>query len=198
MHYRLAKKEEYRKLAYVHIQAFDDFFLTSLGYSFLQTYYRSSLKSKDCVAVCACSDENEIVGFALGTVLSKGHHKRLLLSNPFSFLLRAIVIYITKPKAIIRLYQNLSKSADTNDNGQYAELLSIGVLKFLKGKGIGKGLIERFEQELILRGCKQIVLTTDFFNNDDIINFYKKQGYDIYYEFVSYPNRRMNKMIKNI
>jgi ribosomal protein S18 acetylase RimI-like enzyme len=198
MHYRLAKKEEYRKLADIHIQAFDDFFLTSLGYSFLLTYYHSSLKCKDCVAVCACSEENEIVGFALGTVLSNGHHKRLLLSNLFSFSMRAIVIFITKPKAILRLYKNLSKSTDTNDNGQYAELLSIGVLNFLKGKGVGKGLIDRFEQELILRGCKQIALTTDYFNNDSIVNFYKKQGYNHYYDFVTYPNRRMNKMIKNL
>ena len=198
MYYRLANKNDYNKLADVHIQAFSDFFLSSLGLSFLKTYYRSSLKSKECIAVCACSEENEIIGFAIGTILSKGYHKRLLFRNTLSFLFRALVIIITKPKAIIRLSQNLKKTATAYDDGQYSELLSICVLKSLKGTGVGKRLIERFEQELTLRGCKQVALTTDFYKNDDVINFYKKQGYDIYSEFVTFPNRKMYKLIKTI
>lgn len=198
MNYRKLNSNDCNRLAEVHLEAFGNFFLASLGKSFLKTYYKSSLKNEDCIGVCAYSDEGNIVGFAIGTVLSKGFHKKLLINNLFDFSLRALIILLTNPKAIVRLSQNLDKAKNKSDDGQYAELLSICVLKSLKGSGTGKQLIEIFEQELIKKGCKQVVLTTDFFNNDDVISFYKKQGYNIYYEFVTYPNRKMFKMIKTI
>ena len=38
-------------------------------------------------------------------------------------------------------------------------------------------MITKFEEEAELKGCRKIVLTTDYSNNDDAIVFYKKRGY---------------------
>ena len=44
----------------------------------------------------------------------------------------------------------------------------------------------------------EISLTTDYYNNEKTIAFYKKMGYAVLYEFVTYPNRKMYRMIKNL
>jgi hypothetical protein len=41
-------------------------------------------------------------------------------------------------------------------------------------------------------------LTTDFYNNIKTIEFYKGLGYNIYYDFIAYPNRKMYRMIKDL
>ena len=198
MNCRVGEQKEFDSLAKLHMKAFDDFFLTSLGYGFLKTYYRASLKNKDSIAVCAVNDNDEIIGFSIGCLKSKGFHKKLILNNFFSFSLQAIKILITKPKAIIRLMNNLEKDSNQNDDGNYSELLSIAVSPECKGLGIGKELIKAFEAEAVLKGSKKIALTTDFNMNDDVIAFYRKTGYEVFYEFITYPTRKMYKLIKEL
>jgi ribosomal protein S18 acetylase RimI-like enzyme len=198
MEYRILKKEEYSQLAIIHLQAFEGFFLSTLGLSFLKTYYRSSLKNEECVAVCSCNSDNSVVGFAIGTVTSKGYHRRLILNNFFPFLFEMIRLLFKKPQVLIRLFRNLNKSPEKFDDGHYAELLSIGVSTSYKGLGVGKQLIQHFEKELTDRGCKRVVLTTDFYDNDKILEFYFKQSYKVFYEFYAYPNRKMYKLFKDL
>ena len=77
-------------------------------------------------------------------------------------------------------------------------MLSIGVLIEKKGLGIGKGLLFEFEQIINKENIKRVSLTTDFNSNDGVLKFYKSMGYDVYYEFVTYPNRKMFKLIKKL
>jgi ribosomal protein S18 acetylase RimI-like enzyme len=92
----------------------------------------------------------------------------------------------------------LGKKVDDKDTGDYAELLSIGILPSYSGLGIGKGLINRFEEVAIDSGCTSMALTTDFNDNDKVLAFYKSTGYKIYSEFITYPNRKMLKFIKQL
>lgn len=196
MNYRTINKNEYSFLVDIHIKAFKDFFLTSLGRAFLTTYYKACLNNKESIGICAVDDKNQIVGFGVGCVLSKGYHTRLVKKNLFKFLIQGILILYLKPKALFRLAYNLDKNNVPNDDGYYAELLSIGVSPEIKSTGTGKEIIIKFEEEAIKKGCKKIALTTDLENNDHVISFYKKSGYKVYYEFTTYPNRRMYKFIK--
>jgi len=198
MIYREVKKSEYKILADIHIEAFKDFFLTSLGKSFLRTYYKASLKSAESIAICAVDDENKIIGFIIGCIQSKGYHKRLMKQNLLMFLYEGFVIALKKPKALFRLANNLDKTAIITDDGNYAELLSIGVSPESKGAGIGKEMIKRFEEEAKSRRCLTIALTTDYENNETVLEFYKRNGYQIFYVFTSYPNRKMYKLIKDL
>ena len=111
-------------------------------------------------------------------------------------MIQGIIILFSNPKAIVRLLKNLGKNTNTEDRGDYVELLSIVVLPGLNGLGIGKELIKNFEEEAKLRNAKEIALTTDLNNNDKVLEFYYKNGYSVYYDFTTYPNRRMYKLIK--
>lgn len=196
--YRKPKPKEAKIIAQIHSKTFMSFFLTSLGVDFLKLYYKSSINFEEAVIVCAFDKEDNMIGFSMGTLNSNGFHKRLILSNKISFLWRAFLILLTNPKALYRLKQNLNKKSNPKDTGDYAELLSIGVLPKYKGLGIGKGLLIEFENRVKENGINKISLTTDFNYNESVINFYKSMKFDVFYEFITYPNRKMYKLIKNI
>jgi ribosomal protein S18 acetylase RimI-like enzyme len=183
----------------VHNQAFRDFFLTSLGSKFLKLYYSSVLKSPKGLVLCLQDDVGTVLGFAVGTTYSKGFHKNILFHNFFSYVWVLFIVSIGKPKAIFRLLNNLKKGSNKNEDlGDYAELLSIAVPPQYSGLGYGKLLLQAFEDELLNLKVRKSALTTDYFDNEGVIAFYKKMGYEIFYDFTSYPNRRMYKLIKNL
>lgn len=193
---RMLNKNDCNEVAAIHIQAFEGFFLTTLGIRFLRTYYKSCFKCVDTIAFGINDDNNNLIGFATGTILSKGYHKKILLNNLFSFLYSIIQSVIFRPSVLIRLAFNINKNKENEDDGVYSELLSIGVIPDKNGKGIGAILLQEFEIEAKKRGASKIALTTDLFQNERVIRFYTKSGYETFYEFNTYPNRRMLKMIK--
>jgi len=187
------------QIANIHLKSFPNFFLTTLGYSFLKTYYKSCSKSKEAISICAFDNETKkIVGFAVGCLNSRGFNKRLIYSNLGAYLYQTLILLFTKPLALIRLFKNLGKGNVLSDKGNYAELLSIGVSPDQSGLGIGQNLLTKFENKVIKKGVNTITLTTDLDSNDNVLKFYKKSGYKVYYDFVTFPNRNMLKLIKKL
>lgn len=183
----------------IHQNTFSGFFLTQLGTKFLNVYYASCIKNKaSTIAVGIYSEDNNLLGFSIGSTQSKGYYKRILKSNFFKFCMTGVYLVFTKPMAIIRLMKNMDKVKKESDDGLYCELLSIGISADQKGKGYGKILLEAFEKEALKRDLRKITLTTDYDNNDGVIAFYKKSGYEVFYEFTTYPNRKMYKFIKTV
>lgn len=198
MIYRKVKVGENAAIAAIHKEAFGDFFLSSLGIGFLNTYYKACLKEPTSIAVCAVDEAGVLKGFATGSLHAGGYHRKLFLNNLFSFLLSITGFLFTKPKAIVRLAKNLNKTPDVNDKQDYSELLSIAVVPELKGAGVARELLKLFEEEVIRMGGNRIALTTDFENNERVIAFYQKCNYKIFYDFITYPDRHMYKMIKHL
>ena len=196
---RKANKNDVKEIVSIHQQAFPDFFLTTLGNGFLMLYYICMCNCKDAVTLCAIAD-GEIVGFSTSSYYSHGFNTNLIKKNFFKFALMGVELMCTKPKAILRLVKNLDKKANGNaveDNGEYAELYSIAVKPGNQGSGIGKKLLIATEEDVAKHNSK-ISLTTDYHNNEKTIGFYHSLGYQDYYEFVTYPDRRMWRMIKQL
>ena len=186
-------------IAKIHLKSFPNFFLTTLGYSFLKTYYKSCSKSKEAISICAIDNETKkILGFAVGCLNSKGFNKKLIFSNLGAYFYQALILLFTKPVTLIRLFKNLGKGNVLSDKGNYAELLSIGVSPDQSGLGIGQNLLTKFEIQVREKGVNIITLTTDEDSNDSVLKFYKKNGYTVYYDFVTFPNRNMLKLIKEL
>ena len=183
----------------IHQQSFKNFFLTSLGRNFLELYYSSFIRCAEGVVYCAYRD-NEVLGFSACSYTSHGFNIMLIRKNILKFGIVAVHLLFTKPKALFRLTKNLNKKSRNTavaDNGEYAELYSIAVSPNCQGNGIGSLLLSSMEEN-VKKHNNQISLTTDYYNNDKTILFYKALGYVEYYDFMTYPNRRMWRMIKNI
>ena len=195
--YRKSKVSDSNQIAKIHLKSFPNFFLTTLGYSFLKTYYTSCAKSKEAISICAINNETKkILGFAVGCLNSKGFNKKLIYSNLGAYFYQTLILLFTKPVALIRLFKNLGKGNIESDKGNYAELLSIGVSPDQNGLGIGQHLLAKFENQVREKGINTITLTTDADSNDSVLRFYKKSGYKVYYDFITFPNRKMLKLIK--
>ena len=196
---RQATQQDIADIVVIHCDAFKDFFLTSLGEHFLITYYSCFIGSSETVTLCA-EDDGKLVGFSAATSVCKGFNGRLIKNNAFRFVLVGIKMLFTSPTALIRLMKNFTKkSSKVDDNEDYGELYSIGVSSKYQSKGVGKSLMT--STELIIysnSGVKRLSLTTDYYNNESAIAFYQKCGYQIFYDFMTYPKRRMLRMIKDI
>lgn len=178
----------------IHLQSFEGFFLTSLGPNFINSYYKAAITDSSTLSVCILVDNN-IIGFATGTTLPKGYHKRIFLSNPLAFsfsLFRKIII----PSVFFRLIKNANKKSQDTSIKQ-VELLSLAVSKEFKGRNYGVRILEEFEKLAISKGCLRITLTTDVNENDSVIKFYNKNGYQKIFKFITYPNREMYRMSKD-
>ena len=90
------------------------------------------------------------------------------------------------------------KANNIEDQEDYAELYSIGVSKQAQGKGIGKLLLMETEKQLRSESIDKLSLTTDYYNNESAVAFYHKMGYTTLYEFTTYPNRKMYRLIKKL
>lgn len=196
---RKATINDVEAIVKIHEQAFPNFFLTTLGKRFLCLYYKCMCNCDDAVTLCA-EEEGALKGFATSSYYSHGFNTKLIKKNLFKFGLMGVELMFTKPKAILRLVKNLDKKAEGNavaDNGEYAELYSIAVMPGNQGSGIGKKLLIATEEDVAKHNSK-ISLTTDYYNNEKTIGFYHSLGYQDYYEFVTYPERKMWRMIKQL
>ena len=198
MNIRKATLYDVNAIVEIHINAFKGFFLTSLGRDFLKFYYTCFVKNGETVTMVA-EDNKIIYGFSAATKKCKGFNDRLIKCNFFLFGLLTFKMLFRSPKSLLRLIRNLTKKGDgVVDKEDYAELYSIGVSRNAQGMGVGKKILIETEKNLKAMGVKRISLTTDYFNNEQAVGFYHSLGYKLLYEFVTYPNRKMYRLIKNL
>ena len=198
---RKVEVNENRALAKLHMQVMPDFFLASLGEGFLTTYYKVVLRHPETICLLAEDENKNILGFVLGREKAKGYLKRILKSSLFTFVIEGIKLLFIKPKSLIRLVRNLdkiSKDSSISDTQNYAEIGLIGVSPELKGQGIGHKLFEGFIGILKERNVANLSLTTDMDDNEQTITSYKAWGFTVMYEFKTYPDRRVLRLIKEI
>lgn len=195
---RQAKLDDLDAIVKIHDVAFPGFFLTTLGDGFLKVYYKSVLNSPDGILL-VCKSDGETIGFCAGTFLSAGFNTRLIKKNLLSYMWQGTKLLFIHPVRIWHLYKNLSKeNPDVGDRGEYAELLSIGVDPNRQGGGAGKKMLIALEEEVKQKGGSKLSLTTDYDDNEKAIGFYHSLGFYEWYDFVTFPNRRMYRMIKQL
>jgi ribosomal protein S18 acetylase RimI-like enzyme len=188
MKIRKANVKDVKELALLHLQIFDNFFMSSLGVGFLKSYYKTAIKYSKTICLVSVDDNGNIQGFVLGRVQTRGYLKKLLIRGLPTFFIQGVTLIFTNPKILLRLAKNLEKKGQKNgfnDKQNYSEIGLIGVKPELKGRGIGHQLLHVFEKEAKEQGAKKLSLTTDYYNNE-------------HYDFISYPNRRMYRLIKDI
>lgn len=191
---RNVEKKDISKIVNVHLASFSNFFLTSLGSKFLKVYYSSYLKIDSSICICAEID-GELIGFAFGTLEPNGFNRKLFIKNFFPFFIVLISIFLKKPASIIRILKNYNKQKSTLLTN-FSELFSIAVNPNYKGKGVGKQLLSYYEKIVNKNKKQSIILTTDYFNNENTLNFYFSCGYEVYDIFFAYPQRKMYKLVK--
>lgn len=198
---RKANKNDVNTLASEHEKIFSDFFMASLGGSFLKAYYSTAVDYEETVCLMADDEEGNCLGFVFGRVKAKGYLKKLLKRGFVRFAWCGVKLLFTRPKALMRLARNLEKKSNANgleDSQDYAEIGLIGVSPQMKGQGIGHQLLNAFEAEIKGQGVNRLSLTTDYYDNENTLIAYKAWGFRVLYDFTVYPDRKMYRLIKDV
>jgi GNAT superfamily N-acetyltransferase len=176
---RQAMISDVPSVARIHLDAFEGFFLSELGYRFLCVMYRAFLVNPAGVFIVHESRDGQVTGFAVGA-LSSGHKDRwLALRFMPQFLWAALPAIFRRPRTIItRLASRFFGTGSSfNVPNDAAVLRSIGVLASARGGGAAGGLLGAFEQMALRQGATHVYLTTDQDNNERAQKFYKRHGY---------------------
>lgn len=189
---RKANPTDITEIVEIHMDRFQNFFLTSLGSSFLRTFYKAFLKSPGILLVL--EDEGLVKGFVAGSRDNRGFYKKIVKNNFLGFFLIGIKLFFTKPGSLIRVGYKIIKSE--KNSIIFAELLSIASKK--NKKGYGKLLLKGFETEVnkINTDLLPIALTTDYDENEKAVQFYKDSEYLVLEVFESFRGRKMYRFIK--
>ena len=165
------------RVVLMHEKAFPKFFMTLMGRPFLAAYYSIVLKYKGSISLISFDKHGNHNGFAVGFTDPSVFYK-MLKKNYFRFILPVFLGLLRRPYLlhnILRGVLRVIKSEKRVDRDYTCELASIGAVK--KGGGIGSMLLKNFVAEAIKKGASNVSLTTDRYNNDSVISFYRSFGF---------------------
>ncbi len=188
---------EISEIVSIHVEAFPDFFLTKLGKDVLYQFYYYLVNDYNTISYCV-KKNGMIIGFVLASFHANGLYKRIFFRGFLNFFPPIFLSFLKNPSLFKRmLISFISTGKHKTPQSQAASILSICVRPDNAGKGIGKMLIDKLENELILHNVDSYYLTTDADNNELTNNFYLKNNFQLYSTFWQ-GKRSMNLYIKEI
>ncbi|MFH1615848.1 MAG: GNAT family N-acetyltransferase [Planctomycetota bacterium] len=182
----------------LHIRAFEGFFLSSLGPTFLKLYYESFLNNSNGVALVAENKKNEKpIGIIIGQIDPETFFRELFIKKWWVFGLAAVPAILRKPRIIFRIIRAAWFRGNAPKGPDRAYLASICVDPAEQRHGIGRALVENWVKEIektAIRGC---YLTTDANENEIINAFYQRSGWTIETTFTTPQGRQMHRYVKD-
>jgi ribosomal protein S18 acetylase RimI-like enzyme len=184
-------KEQLSRISRLHMRAFPDFFLTQLGFSFLNTLY-TGYAEDDKSGIIVAEINNRIIGFIAYSNDYSRFYKGLMKNHIIKFALCSAGAAIRHPSFIKRLFGAFKKSDSVVKNEKYVELASICVDPRIESHGIGSALIDHLKSQVNFGRFEYINLETDSENNIAANEFYVKNGFVLSRQFVTTEGRKMN------
>ena len=184
----------------IHMEAFPGFFLTLLGKAFLTELYRGFIVSDSAVLLVNIDHDGSVQGFAAGAINPQLFFSNLRNTQFLSFLCASTKALLLNPIAVSKkLLAAVFYNGDTSNEIKGAALLSsIGVRRNSSGNGVGSTLLKCFENYLSINETSQVYLMTDKKGNDNVLEFYKKRGYEVESTIKKSDGRFMCRLIKKI
>lgn len=191
------KKENSAEIAAIHSLAFPGFFLTDLGQGVLCVFYSALIQDKSTI-VWGVENDQKIVGFCVASTAPRGLYSRIFIKHFFNFMIPLAISFLKNLNLLKRMITSFTSSNKYYIEPKYSSsLLSICVSPEHAGKGVGKILLNRLENELILQKQPGYYLTTDAENNNATNHFYLSFGFKLY-DIFNQGNRIMNIYVKEL
>lgn len=188
----LTESNEIKKVVEIHVRAFPQFFLTSLGEDLLHELYTSFLYTKNAGIIIG-KEREKIVGFLAFSESNKEIYLMILRKKFFRFTYLYFLLFCTKPRvAFHMLVKVLKKNSNTEQcSRKKIRISSIATNPDFKNKGVGKKLFSFF-LEKVTSNYDIIELETDKDNNENTNKFYEKLNFHKVLEMPTYRKRVMN------
>lgn len=168
-------------IAKVHVEALAGDFLPTLGESFLKTFYDGVIGQEGVFAFVDIEEE-EVVGFIIGTKDSSFFFRKALYSNPFLIVFKLLLSLLKNPTLLKKIIETFLYPR--KDTGVKAELVVIAILNRFQGKGLGRKLINTLDKEFIKNKVKSYKLTV--YQDKQAVSFYEHLKFKRQSEFKLY------------
>ena len=179
--------------AEMHLLAFREFFLASLGRGFLRAFYRAAAGHEGTVGYVALDESGRVVGACFGLVNATGFFRELFRRRWWLFAVHSIPALLRRPSIVRRLIRARRHQGNPPplDLRPLGALQSIAVAPRCQGTGLGKALLMAVCREYAQRGVHAVFLTTDAENNERVRRFYGRLGWKLIGYFTTPEGRRM-------
>lgn len=184
------EEEKIDEIVAIHIQAFNGFFLSSLGNGFLKQLYMSYCEHIDSNLLIAEQNE-KIVGFLAYSSNLSELYTFMIKKRLIRFCWYSVKAFFRKPSILMRLFRALLKPKESRRKEHYVELASIGVKPSVACKGIGSLLVDNLKGRIDFSKYMYINLETDAVDNNIAISFYEKNDFKRFRSFETPEGRKM-------
>jgi ribosomal protein S18 acetylase RimI-like enzyme len=191
------KKEDANEITAIHLASFPGFFLTDLGEDVLKVFYAALIQDNSSI-VWGLKNDQTLVGFFVASKIPSGLYTRIFKKHFFSFFVPLTISFLKNISLVGRMITSVTSSKSyvvPSENS--TSLLSICVSPSFAGKGFGKLLLVKLEDELMLQKIKGYYLTTDKENNLATNHFYLSNGFKLF-DIFSQGKRKMNIYLKDL
>jgi GNAT superfamily N-acetyltransferase len=189
------RESHIREAVRTHLQAFPNFFLSFLGSTFLNEFYRAFLQDRDAIALVAEDPDGGFGGVIVGTIAPQGFFKRLLIRRFLAFFRASVAAFLRRPSIARRLLRALRYRGESSTDIPRALLSSVAVEPSRQGGGVGRLLVLQWLASVQARGCFGCYLTTDALGNEKVNAFYRHTGWRLEATYATPEGRRMNRYL---
>lgn len=150
--------DDFEAVVEMHFKTFKGLFSSDLGKSYLRSFYKEIVFSPENVCY-VCKRRTKVVGFICGTADAK---KAVRLPFKIKFPAYFLAALVRDPKTmVVHLIRFAGKFLLFRDSNVLAELLSIAVVEEVKGRGVGRKLLDHFQHFLLSKDQKKFRVFTD-------------------------------------
>lgn len=194
------RAEDAAALARLHRSSFPDFFLSRLGEPFLREFYRGFEGDPSAITVVARDRSGRPVGAVVGTSEPAGFYRRLLRRRFPGLAVASARAAVRNPRTITRLVRGAAYRGGVGDEPapEGALLSSICTNPTVQGQGLGRRLVQEWEDAARQHGVTIAHLSTDAVDNEAVNAFYDRCGWSAEREYSTREGRRMNLYTKDL
>jgi glycosyltransferase involved in cell wall biosynthesis/GNAT superfamily N-acetyltransferase len=191
-------RSEVPAIAQMHMDAFPDYFMTSLGKHFLVQFYLAFTEDPSSVVSVAREPGGRILGVAVGSAQPAGFFRRALVHRFTGFALAGLSAVLSNPGSVFRLVRGAMYRGDQPRGSGGALLSTIAVVPTYQGGGVGQAVLESWERNAVYKGATEAYLTTDSDKNVRVNHFYQKAGWSIDHQYKTREGRAMSRYRKSL
>jgi ribosomal protein S18 acetylase RimI-like enzyme len=151
--------------------------LTQLGLPAARAFYSGSIGAQSAIAL-VYTEQSAVQGFVLGSAHPDQLKREVVRRNPAVTLLAVIWGTIRRPASLVWLVRSSRGPDEGIVDGRVAELTYLAVGSDSRSGGIGRQLVEAFNQALRATGVESYELSVDE-DNAAAIGFYERQGFQL-------------------